>query len=199
MLSHSFYAHRYDYGVTRTRQTTMISYCHSLNLGVLMNAWNPDDCFAGSPMVLDSRDIYLLESYLISNGAYQNLTFWKIKADKCASYAAQYGVSMACLATSTSPISASFGTSQQFSAAWFGTAMYNFGYFQVTDFQYSAADNALLAFPNPISSYGTTWKTSNVQTDSPTHYYRSTDTVVLHLYGDGALYGSGNSSAFSNG
>ncbi|CAF3208518.1 unnamed protein product [Rotaria sp. Silwood2] len=28
----------YDYGVTRSRQNTMISYCHSLNLGVMMNA-----------------------------------------------------------------------------------------------------------------------------------------------------------------
>jgi hypothetical protein len=52
----------------------MISYCHSLKHGVIMNAWNPDDLFAGSPMVLDSRDIYLFESYLISDGVYQNLT-----------------------------------------------------------------------------------------------------------------------------
>ena len=185
--------------MTRTRQTTMISYCHSLNLGVIMNAWNPDDVFAGSPMVLDSRDMYLLESYLISNGNYQNLTFWKIKADKCFNYAAMYGVSMACLATSTTPISASFGTSQQFSQAWFGAAMYDFDYFQVTDTQHSASNNMLYAFPNPISSYGTYWKTSNVQMNSSTYYYRATDTYVLQLFGDGATYGSGNASMVSNG
>ena len=38
-----------------------------------MNAWNPDDVMSGSPMLLGSNDIYLLESYLISNGNYQNL------------------------------------------------------------------------------------------------------------------------------
>jgi hypothetical protein len=177
----------------------MISYCHSLNLGVLMNAWNPDDVFAGSPMVLNSRDYYLLESYLIADGAYQNLTSWKTKADKCLTYAAQFVVSMACLATSSTPISASFGTSQQFSQAWYGTAMYDFDYFQATDYQYSASDNVLYAFSNPISSYGTFWQTSSVQTYSSTHYYRSTDTTILHIYGDGASFGSGNSSVLSSG
>ncbi|CAF5224305.1 unnamed protein product, partial [Rotaria magnacalcarata] len=73
----------YDYNVSRSRQNTMISYCHSLNLRVMMNAWNPDDVMSGSPMLLGSDDIYLLESYLISNGNYQSLAAWKIKADKC--------------------------------------------------------------------------------------------------------------------
>ena len=177
----------------------MISYCHSLNLGVLMNAWDPDDAFSGSPMLLDSRDIYLLESYLISNGQYQNLTSWKTKADKCFDYAAQLGVSMACLSTSTTPISASFGTSQQFNQAWFGAAMYNFNYFQATESEHSSSDGVLYAFPNPISSYGTFWKTSAIQTDSSTHYYRSTDTSVLQIYGDGATVGNGSSSAISSG
>ncbi|CAF5162300.1 unnamed protein product, partial [Rotaria magnacalcarata] len=36
-------------------------------------------------MLLGSDDIYLLESYLISNGNYQSLAAWKIKADKCLS------------------------------------------------------------------------------------------------------------------
>ncbi|CAF2378026.1 unnamed protein product [Rotaria sp. Silwood2] len=34
---------------------------------VTMNTWDPDDVMFGSPMLLDSRNIYLLESYLISN------------------------------------------------------------------------------------------------------------------------------------
>ncbi|CAF2522553.1 unnamed protein product [Rotaria sp. Silwood2] len=33
----------------------------------MMNTWDPDDVMFGSPMLLDSRNIYLLESYLISN------------------------------------------------------------------------------------------------------------------------------------
>ncbi|CAF1194081.1 unnamed protein product [Rotaria sordida] len=189
----------YDYGVTRTRQNTMISYCHSLNLGVMMNAWNPDDVMSGSPMLLDSRDIYLLESYLISNGVYQNLTTWKIKADKCLTYSNLFGISMATLSTSTTPISSSFSSTQQFSQAWFGTAIYNSQYFQATDFQYSATNNMLYAFVNPLSSYGNTWQTNTIQTDSNIHYYRSTNTYTLHIYGDGATYGNGNFSVLSNG
>ncbi|CAF3918781.1 unnamed protein product, partial [Rotaria sordida] len=189
----------YDYGVTRSRQTTMISYCHSLNLAVMMNAWNPDDVMSGSPMLLDSRDIYLLESYLISNGVYQNLTIWKIKADKCLTYSNLFGISMATLSTSTTPISSSFSSTQQFSQAWFGTAIYNFQYFQATDFQYSATNNMLYAFVNPLSSYGNTWQTNTIQTDSNIHYYRSTNTYTLHIYGDGATYGNGNFSVLSNG
>jgi hypothetical protein len=68
-----------DYNVTRSRQNTMISYCHSLNLRVMMNAWDPDDVMSGTPMILNSQDFYLLESYLIEDNIYQNLTLWKIK------------------------------------------------------------------------------------------------------------------------
>ena len=164
-----------------------------------MNAWNPDDVMSGTPMMLGSGDIYLLESYLVSDNIYQNLTAWKIKADKCLSYESLYGISMACLSTSTTPISSSFGSTQQFSQAWFGTAIYNFDYFQATDIQYSASNNILYAFSNLISSYGSTWQTSAVQTDSNTHYYRSTNTYTVQIYGDGATYGSGNYSLLSSG
>ncbi|CAF1227707.1 unnamed protein product [Rotaria sordida] len=189
----------YDYGVTRSRQNTMISYCHALNLRVMLNAWDPDDVMSGSPMLLDSRDIYLLESYLISSSTYRDLTAWKIKADKCLSYSNLYGISMATVSTSSTPISSSFGSTQQFSQAWFGTAIYNFHYFQVTDIRHSAGDNILYAFEYPISSYGNTWQTNDIQNDSSIHYYRSTDTYTLHIYGDGATYGSGNFSLLSNG
>ncbi|CAF1285495.1 unnamed protein product [Rotaria sordida] len=108
---------------------------------------------SGSPMLLDSRDIYLFESYLISNSNYQNLTTWKIKADKYLSYSNSFGISMAFLSTSSTPISSSFDSTSQFSQIWFGTAIYNFNYFQATDVQYSANDNKLYAFFNPISSY----------------------------------------------
>ncbi|CAF4966230.1 unnamed protein product, partial [Rotaria magnacalcarata] len=80
---------------------------------------------SGSSMLLGSDDIYLLESYLISNGNYQSLAAWKIKADKCLLYASLYGISMATLSTSSTPISPSFGLTQQFSQAWFGTVIYN--------------------------------------------------------------------------
>ena len=99
----------------------------------MMNAWNPDDVMSITSMMLGSRDFYLLESYLISNNIYQNFTTWEIKAEKCLSYSNIVEISMASLATSSKSISSSFGSTQQFSQAWFGTAIYNFHYFQATD------------------------------------------------------------------
>ncbi|CAF2233508.1 unnamed protein product, partial [Rotaria magnacalcarata] len=189
----------YDYNVSRSRQNTMISYYHSLNLRVMMNAWNPDDVMSGSSMLLGSDDIYLLESYLISNGNYQSLAAWKIKADKCLSYASLYGISMATLSTSSTPISPSFGLTQQFSQAWFGTVIYNFQYFQATDIQYSASNNVLYAFENLLTSYGNSWQTADVQNDSNIHFYRSTDIYILQIYGDGVTYGNGSFTLLSNG
>ncbi|CAF4711662.1 unnamed protein product, partial [Rotaria sp. Silwood2] len=104
----------YDYGVTRKRQSNMIQYCHLNKMNVIMNAWNPDDVFAGTNVALNSNDTYLLESYLVSNGNYLLLTDWKIKADKCAKYQKLSGVKMACLSTPN--------TNDQFTQAWFGTA-----------------------------------------------------------------------------
>jgi len=77
----------------------MVQYCHSKGLNVIMNAWNPDDVLAGVNMQLNTNDIYLLESYLISDGKYLSLKHWKTKADKCATYQKDLGVQMVCLST----------------------------------------------------------------------------------------------------
>jgi hypothetical protein len=103
----------------------MIDYCHSLG----MNAWNPDDVLSGENVRMNCDDIYLLESYLISDGNYFPLNDWKIKADKCAAYQKHLGVKMACLSTTK--------TNDQFTQAWFGTVIYNFDYFQATDIKKS--------------------------------------------------------------
>ena len=121
-----------------------------------------------------------------------------IKADKCFNYAAQLGVSMACLSTSITPISASFETNQQFNQVWFGAAKYDFDYFQATDSKHSSSDNVLYVFSNPISSYGTVWETSAIQTSSSTHYYRSTGTGMLQIYGDGSIVGNGSFNGISS-
>ncbi|CAF3208590.1 unnamed protein product [Rotaria sp. Silwood2] len=167
----------------------MISSCYSLNLGVMMNTWDPDDVMFGSPMLLDSRNIYLLESYLISNDNYQNLTTWKRKTDTFLSYSNSFGISMAYLSTCSTPILSSFDSTPQLSQARFDTAIYNFHYFQATDIECRANDNMLYAFSNSISSYENSWQTNDLQTDSNIHYYRSTNTHALNIYEDGAING----------
>jgi len=160
-------------------------------LAVFVNAWDPDDVFSGSNIVLNSRDIYLLESYLTTgNGTYQNLADWKTKADTCVQYAAQFGVRMATL--SYSVVTPNFATtSTQFNFTFFGTAMYNFDLFQMTDPLVSSGDNILFFYPKPSSNYGSTWLTGNVTQTNATHFYRQTNTYNLTLDGDGMTYGKG--------
>jgi len=174
----------YDYGVTRTRQSDMIQYCHSKGMNVIMNAWNPDDVLNGTNMQLNSNDTYLLESYLVSNGNYTSLSAWKTKADKCATYQKNLGVQMACLSTTN--------TSDQFTQAWFGTAIYNFDYFQATENTYGSSKNQLAFNPNPSSSYGTTWKNDTISYNSTVPCYtRSTESWTLEVAGNGATWGWG--------
>ncbi|CAF0899273.1 unnamed protein product [Rotaria sordida] len=174
----------FDYGVTRQRQSSMIQYCHSKNMNVIMNAWNPDDVFDGSNVQLNSNDIYLLESYLVSNGTYLSLPAWKEKADKCANYKNHSGVKMACLSTPT--------THDQFLQAWFGTAMYNFDYFQATDITYSASNNRLAFTVNPSSSYGSNCQNDTITSNAANTYFsRSTESWTLSISGDGASWGYG--------
>ncbi|CAF1319624.1 unnamed protein product [Rotaria sp. Silwood1] len=85
------------------------------NLTQAIHTFN--DVMSESLMLLDSRNIYLLESYLISSGNYQNLTTWKIKADKCLSYSNSFRISMAFLSTNSTQISSSFDSTPQFSQA----------------------------------------------------------------------------------
>lgn len=162
----------------------MIQYCHAKGLNVIMNAWNPDDILAGTNMQLNANDIYLLESYLVASEKYTSLTAWKTKADKCANYQKTLGVQMACLSST--------GTSDQFTQAWFGTAMYNFDYFQATDRNYSASNNILAYNANPSSAYGTQWQSDTIAYNATTsHYSRSTESWIVNVAGDGATWGYG--------
>ena len=184
----------YDYNTTRARQDTMINYCHQKRLSVIMNAWNPDDVMGGSDILLDSSDIYLLESYLISGNKYTSLSAWKLKADKCAAYELSLGVKMACLSTGDSSITASYNTTDPFTQAWTGAALYNFDYFQATDNNYSATSNTVYYFPNISDTYGSTWKDTDISDSANVNYYRSTDSWTLHVRGNGATWGYGGFS-----
>lgn len=162
----------------------MVEYCHSKAMNVIMNAWKPDDVLAGDDMKLNSNDIYLLESYLISDGKYLSLNDWKTKADICADYQKRLGVQMACLSTPK--------TNDQLTQAWFGTAIYNFDYFQATEISYSASNNNLTFNANPSSTYGTQWQSDTIDFNATTNRYsRSTESWILNVAGDGTSWGYG--------
>lgn len=181
----------YDYGNTRARQDSAIAYCHRLGLSVIMNAWNPDDAMGGTDVLLGAGDTYLLESYLVSEGAYTSLSDWKTKADKCAAYEASLGVKMACLSSGGTSITSTYNTTDPFLMAWFGAAMYNFDYFQASDEYYSSSNNTVYYFPNVSNTYGATWDSTAVSDSAGVEYYRSTNSWTLRIYGNGSSWGYG--------
>lgn len=180
----------YDYKVTRDRQNAVIQYCRQQNMNVCMNAWNPDDVLGGASL-MNENDYYLSESYLVGHNNYFDLAAWKKKADLCYNYMKTKGVKILCVATGGENITADFNTTDKFSLAWTGVAGYNFHYFQATNALYSANNNIVHFFPNLSESYGNIFKQADIQKESDTHYFRSTDTHTLHIYGNGSTQGNG--------
>lgn len=91
----------YDYGVTRSRQNSILSYVHSKGLGSIMNVFNADQALGsqvdatynptGTATVANSKDVLLLESWILNSDAYTSpyyATFSDVKAraDKARTY-----------------------------------------------------------------------------------------------------------------
>ncbi|CAF4571610.1 unnamed protein product, partial [Rotaria sp. Silwood2] len=83
-----------------------------------------------------------------------------------------------------------------FTQAWFGTAMYNFDYFQATEITYSSSNNKLAFTPNPSSSYGSFWQSDVISSNETNRSFsRSTKSWILKIAGDGASWGYGTFTA----
>ncbi|MCS6884168.1 MAG: hypothetical protein RMM17_12640 [Acidobacteriota bacterium] len=105
----------YDYGVTRQRQNSAIDFAHKLGLSVFINAFNPDDVFSsqpvpfnavgggnpiGLPTLLGKNDLYMLESFQIVQGNYEDPALWMARATKATGYKSRYGTKLMAVATS---------------------------------------------------------------------------------------------------
>ncbi len=97
----------YAYGVSRARQNDIIDYIHGKGVGAILNVFNPDEVFspavnatynpAGTATHADSRDVFLLESWIHNSDAYSSphyTTFSDIKArgDVARAYRTSLGV-----------------------------------------------------------------------------------------------------------
>lgn len=97
----------YDYGVSRARQNTIISYIHSKGVGSMLNSFDASQVFgssidatynpSGTPTVADSRDALLMESWICNSDAWSSpyyATFADIKnrADSALAYRSSLGV-----------------------------------------------------------------------------------------------------------
>jgi hypothetical protein len=106
----------YDFKiVTRERQNMAVGYVHDQGMGVLMNGYFLDHLFGtedkppvsngGSknprhlPPLLDRRDIFLLESFDVSNGSYEDAAHLKLRVRQATKYRQRYGARIFAITT----------------------------------------------------------------------------------------------------
>lgn len=194
----------FDYGVTRARQNTMLTYIHSVGLKAFMNSWNIDHALGNldesgvsNPPSTVAGDYYLAESWLISGNSYQSVSSWSAKADKALSYYRSKGVITAALSTNAANgATASDNTTDKFKMAWWGAAMYGFP-FQWTDLWYSASNNTLHYYSNLSTSYGSTFPADPVHQSSSTLNSRVSNSGTINVNGNGSTTGTGSFTSTS--
>lgn len=123
----------YDWKIVdRKRQNAVVAYIHSHGLSAFLNAFYPRDLFSQENLlgknpdhtapVLDGRDLFLLESFQIKNGTYEDVSEWQKRVDQAVSYRAQYQSNI--FATTTSPENQPFDP-QKFAYAWWSAWLYD--------------------------------------------------------------------------
>lgn len=184
-----------DYGVNRSRQNLFIDYAHSKGLSVFANGYRIEDVLGGADCHLNgtNSDYYLMESFFISDGNYTPLQSNIDKANRAYFYMKTKGVAIACVAREM-PANVNSATYQtdKFKQSWNATAMFNFDAFQYTNKNFSSQNEPLYYFPNPITTYGTSWIDFDwVRKVSETRYERSTNSTNFYISGDGTKNGTG--------
>ena len=129
----------YDYQVPRSRQTSILNYIHSKNIGAIINVWNADDALSanvdatynptGAPTAANSNDILLLESWICNSDTYASpyyatISDVKTRGDKAVAYRNSLGIriyaanTMLHTGTSDATIDNYRGVSEGLARAW---------------------------------------------------------------------------------
>jgi hypothetical protein len=145
----------YDFGVTRERQNAAVKYIHDSGLRAFMNSYSPDDIFSlhlvplnsaggGNPhaiaAALNKRDLFLLESFQINNGAYEELNRSAQRTARALEYRTRYGPGIVAVTTT---LSTSAFSAQQFTYAWWSAALWGLDGFGWGEPAFSSSDNLL--------------------------------------------------------
>jgi hypothetical protein len=147
----------YDFpAVTRYRQNMAIQFVHELGMSAFVNAYFPEHLFsqddlpansAGAeknpdhaPTLLDSRDVFLLESFQVKNGQYEDPQAWQPRIQKALTYRRRFGTRI--FATSTTEPGIPFDVAQ-FDYAWWTASLYDLDGFAWGEPDFSARDNSL--------------------------------------------------------
>jgi hypothetical protein len=147
----------YDFpGVTRTRQNLAVAFIHEQGLSAFMNAYFLDHLFSvednpananGSgknpdhrPPLLDGRDLLLLESFAVKNGAYESPDVWQPRLDQALAYRRRYGAQI--FSTTTAGGDEPF-SGRQFTYAWWMARLCNLDGFSWGEPNFAASSNTL--------------------------------------------------------
>lgn len=178
----------FDFGVTRARQNAIVQYIHRLGLSAFLNAYNPDDLFGpdatplnsigggnppGAPTSITSDDIFLLESFQVRKGEYEDVGRWASRTARAAVYRDQFGARLFAITTSST---AGEFSSSQFQYAWWSALLWSLDGFGWGGPNFNSQDNRLTWRERPhlqASTLGNRF-TSSVTSKGP-RYFRQTD------------------------
>jgi hypothetical protein len=141
----------YDWKIIdRKRQNAAVGYIHSLGLSAFLNAYYPRDLFSRENLLgknpdhaaplLDGRDLFLLESFQVKNGAYEEVSEWKERVNQAVASRAQYRSSI--YAVTTNQENPPFDQ-QKFAYAWWSAWLYDLDGFGWGEPNFSAVRGAL--------------------------------------------------------
>jgi len=141
----------YDWKIVdRKRQNSTVAYIHSLGLKSFLNAFYPKDLFSRENLLgknpdhlaplLAEKDLFLLESFQVKNGEYEDPLEWQERVDQAIRYREQYGSHI--FATTTGREIQPFSP-EQFAYAWWSAWLYNLDGFGWGEPNFSAHAGAL--------------------------------------------------------
>jgi hypothetical protein len=146
----------YDFGnVDRARQNKAVNFVHQQGLSAFMNGFFPDHIFgleneplyskgknknpSHQPPALNANDLYLLESYQIREGAFDDPANWQERMKKVLEYRKKYGTQMFAITTAgNKPFDA-----QKLNYGWWSAWMNDLEGFGWGEPNFSASDNLL--------------------------------------------------------
>jgi hypothetical protein len=204
----------YDFGnVDRDRQNKAVNYVHQQGLSAFMNGFFPDHIFgleneplyskgknknpSHQPPALNGNDLYLIESYQIREGAYDDPTNWQERMKKLLEYRKKYGTQMFAITTAgKQPFDA-----QKLNYGWWSAWMNDLDGFGWGEPNFSASDNLLpdhrcmmnaadLKKTGPVTSdKGRVWRKAGgemIVLDTSTHTVKRVKPAGLKSNAEGA-------------
>ena len=136
--------------VDRKRQNLAVEYIHGQGLSVFANAFYPQDLFSMEDVrgknpghlrpLLEARDLFLLESFQVKNGAYEDISEWQQRLQAALDGRQQYKAQI--FATTTTAGPATFAP-RKFSYAWWSAWLYDLDGFGWGEPDFAAVSNRL--------------------------------------------------------